>query len=127
MPTLHMKAKNLSQNMPKSKTKFLMPHGHRLVAHQCTCCGTSVCRGTAVGNHCSRCIMTLTGYISGQLTGPLVSQMHTRTAVMNGGLSGLSARIKEDAPESASTQCAIHMESHGNDNYFQVDRQSSCI
>ena len=31
-----------------------MPQGHRFAAHQCTCCGALVCRGTAVGNHWSR-------------------------------------------------------------------------
>ena len=49
--TLHLEAKILSQKKPKSQIKFLMPQKHRFAAHQCTCCGTLVCRGTAVGKH----------------------------------------------------------------------------
>ena len=54
MAVLHLEAKKLSQKKPKSQTKFLMPKEHRFAGHQCSCCGTLVCRGTAVGNHCRR-------------------------------------------------------------------------
>ena len=42
----------------QKKRKFLMSQGHRFAAYQCTCCGTLVCRGTAVGNHWSKVLLS---------------------------------------------------------------------
>ena len=53
MATLHLETKILSQ------TKFLMLQGHRFAAHQCTCCGTLVCCGTEVGNHCVKVLFII--------------------------------------------------------------------
>ena len=44
MAVLHLEAKKLSQKKPKSQTKFSMPKEHRFAGHQCSCCGTLVCR-----------------------------------------------------------------------------------
>ncbi|KAM9302035.1 SCAN domain-containing protein 3-like [Gastrophryne carolinensis] len=53
----------------------------------------------------------LDGYISGQLKWSFCVGICTdRAAAMTGRLSGLTARIKEVAPESESTHCIIHRE-----------------